>query len=257
MFEEYTGCLTTGCSRKALSPQGAIWASAHLGASGEGIVRLVLGAIVFLLVIYFFRGGVKAEWPQVKKVDRLSKWLNLPQPYYENSLEKVTSYQITRTGWGLLTMVGVGMLSGFFGMGAGWAVVPTMNLIMGVPLKVAAACSGVLIGMGDCISVWPYILAGAIIPIFAALWLVGQVIGGMVGAQILIRVRARSIRLILIGIMLFSSFGLVTKGMVTLGYISSVSGPVHITVLLLIMTGVGLALFGKFPSFRTGDKNNG
>lgn len=51
-------------------------------------------------------------------------------------------------------MVGVGMISGFFGMGAGWAVVPTMNLIMGIPLKVTAACSGVLIGMGACISVW-------------------------------------------------------------------------------------------------------
>jgi len=65
-------------------------------------------------------------------------------------------------------MVGVGVISGFFGLGAGWAIVPVMNLIMGVPLKVAAACSGILIGMGDCISVWPYLLAGAIIPLFAA-----------------------------------------------------------------------------------------
>jgi len=233
-----------------IGAQGAIWVSQQLGATGEGFVRISLGVIVFLLALYFLWGGAKIEWPQVKRVDRFSKWLKIPRPYYEESLGKVIDYQITRVGWGILAMVGVGMISGFFGMGAGWAVVPTMNLIMGVPLKIAAACSGILIGMGDCISVWPYILAGAVIPLFAALWLVGQVLGGIVGAQILIRVRAGSIRLILIGILLFSSFGLITKGLITLEYVSRVPGTVYIVVLLLIMAGVALALTDKFPSFR-------
>ena len=230
--------------------QGAIFVSKQLGATGEGFVRISLGVIVLLIALYFLRGGVKIEWPQVKRVDRFTKWLNLPQPYYEESLGKVINYSLTRAGWGLLAMVGVGVISGFFGMGAGWAVVPTMNLIMGVPLKVAAACSGILIGMGDCISVWPYVLAGAIIPLFAALWLVGQVLGGIVGAQILIKVKAGSIRLILIGILLFSSFGLIVKGLISLGCISSVPGTVYIVVLLLIMAGVALGLTGKFPKLR-------
>ena len=232
--------------------QGAIFVSDRLGDTGEGFVRISLGIIVFLLALYFFRGGVKIDWPQVKQVGRFTKWLNLPQPYYESSLDRVVTYRITRAAWGLLTMVGVGVISGFFGMGAGWAIVPVMNLIMGVPLKVAAACSGILIGMGDCISVWPYILAGAVIPLFAALWLVGQVTGGIIGAQILIRVKAGSVRLILIGILLFSSFGLITKGLTTLGYISRVPGPVHIAVLLAIMAGVALSLTGKFPKLKGG-----
>ena len=232
--------------------QGAIFVSDRLGDTGEGFVRISLGIIVFLLALYFFRGGVKIDWPQVKQVGRFTKWLNLPQPYYESSLDRVVTYRITRAAWGLLTMVGVGVISGFFGMGAGWAIVPVMNLIMGVPLKVAAACSGILIGMGDCISVWPYILAGAVIPLFAALWLVGQVTGGIIGAQILIRVKAGSVRLILIGILLFSSFGLITKGLTTLGYISRVPGPIHIAVLLAIMTGVALSLTGKFPKLKGG-----
>ncbi|GAH51313.1 unnamed protein product, partial [marine sediment metagenome] len=142
--------------------------------------------------------------------------------------------------------------SGFFGMGAGWAIVPTMNLIMAIPLKVAAACSGVVIGMGDCIAVWPYLLVGAIIPLFVAPWLVGQVLGGIIGAQILIRVRAGSVRLILIGILLFSSFGLITKGLKTLGYIPAIPGAVYIAVLLIIMAGVALGLTGKFPKLRGG-----
>ncbi len=231
-----------------IGAQGAILVSDRLGVTGEGFVRITLGIIVFLLALYFLRGGVKIDWPQVNRVDRFTKWLNLPQPYYENSLGKVAEYRITRAGLGLLAMVGVGMISGFFGLGAGWAIVPTMNLIMGVPLKVAAACSGILIGMGDCISVWPYLLAGAVIPLFAAPWLVGQVLGGIIGAEILIRVRADSIRLILIGILLFSSFGLIAKGLTTLGYIADVPGAVYIVVLLVIMVGVTLGLTGKFPA---------
>ena len=139
-------------------------------------------------------------------------------------------------------MCAVGLVSGFFGMGAGWAIVPVMNLIMGVPLKVAAATSGILIGMGDCISVWPYVFAGAIIPLFAGLWLVGQVLGGMLGAQVLIRVRSGSIRLVLLGVLLYSSFGLATRGMVTLGCISGVPAVVQVGVLLLIVAGVAAAI---------------
>lgn len=233
-----------------IGAQGAIWTANQMGVTGEGIIRIILGGIVLLLALYFFWGGVKREWPEVKKVDRFTRWLGLTQPYYEESLSKVVDYQATKAGLGLVAMCGVGLISGFFGMGAGWAIVPTMNLIMEVPLKVAAASSGILIGMGDCITVWPYLLAGAIIPLFVAPWLVGQVMGGIIGAHVLIRVRARSIRYILIGIMVISSFGLVTKGLVSLGYISSVPGAVHAVALLIIMTGVVLAIVGKLPKLQ-------
>jgi len=242
-------CISYGLG-SFIGAQGAILVSERLGGTGEGFVRITLGIIVFFLAFYFLRGGVKIDWPQVKRVDRFTQWLKLTQPYYEESLGKVVDYRITRARWGLLAMVGVGMISGFFGLGGGWAIVPVMNLIMGAPLKVAAACSGILIGMGSCMSVWPYLLAGAIIPLFAALWLVGQVLGGIIGAQILIRVKASSIRQILIGILLFSSFGLITKGLTTLGYIAAVSGAVYIVILLVIMAGVALSLTGKFPALR-------
>jgi len=238
-----------------IGAQCALWVAGRMGATGEGLIRIVLGGIVLAIAIYFLWGGVKREWPEVKKVDHFTQRLGLPQPYYEQSLGKVIDYRITRAGWGLLAMCGVGLISGFFGLGAGWAIVPVMNLIMDVPLKVAAASSGILIGMGDCITVWPYLLAGAIIPLFVAPWLVGQVMGGIIGAHVLIRVRAKSIRYILIGIMIFSSFGLVTKGLVSLGYISSVPGAVQVAVLLIIMAVVALAITGKLPQFRGGRRD--
>jgi len=130
----------------------------------------------------------------------------------------------------------------FFGLGAGWAIVPAQNLIMAVPLKVAAANSGVLLGMGDCIAVWPYLLMGAIIPVFAAPWLVGQVLGGLLGALILIRVKAGFVRFLLIGFMFFSCYGLLTKGFGMLGLIGSiplwVTGVVFVVIFGWVIRGI-------------------
>ena len=227
--------------------QGAVVASERLAEAGDGLLRIGLGVIVFVLSIYYLRGGAKTEWPEVKEVDRFTAWLRLTQPYYESSTKQIADYRVTRAGLGIVAMVGVGLVSGFFGLGAGWAIVPTMNAIMGVPLKVAAACSGIIVGMGDSMSVWPYILAGAIIPLFAALWLAGQVLGGIVGAKMLIRVKAGSIRLLLIGVLLFSGLGLVVRGLIGLGYVPQLPDSVYVAALLIIAAGVALAISGRYP----------
>jgi uncharacterized membrane protein YfcA len=223
--------------------QGAIYIAASMGESGEGAIRLVLGSIVLLLGVYFYFGGVKAEWPVVSRVDRFSAWLDVGNPYHEPSIDKVVDYEVTRVAWGIAAMFFVGLISGFFGMGAGWAIVPAINLIMGVPLKVAAAVSGIVIGMGDCVTVWPYIYAGAIIPLFAAPWLIGQVLGGIIGAEALIKVRSESIRFLLIGIMAYTSFGLITNGLKKIKAMGDVPGPANIAVLLVVFSGVVFLLF--------------
>ena len=212
--------------------QGAIFVAETMGPAGEGAVRLMLGVILASLGIYFIVGGQKIEWPEVKKVDNFTKKLNLGQPYYEPSLKRVIDYPMTRAGWILGAITGVGLLSGFFGLGAGWAIVPAQNLIMAIPLKVAAANSGILLGMGDCIAVWPYLLKGAIIPLFAAPWLVGQVLGGLLGALILVKIKAGFVRFLLIGFMFFACFGLLTKGLFMLGVIGPV--PVWLTGVIFV-----------------------
>jgi len=69
--------------------QGAIWVGKQLGITGEGVIRIILGVIVLLLAFYFLWGGVKIEWPKVKRVDHFTQWLKITQPYYEESLGKV------------------------------------------------------------------------------------------------------------------------------------------------------------------------
>ncbi len=218
--------------------KGAIYVAKYLGPTGDGLVRIALGVILFLLALYFIIGGKKIEWPEVKKVDGFTKWLAFSQPYFEQSLGKVVDYPVTRAWLMLIVIVVVGMLSGFFGLGAGWAIVPAQNLVMAVPLKVAAANSGVLLGMGDCVAVWPYLLMGAIIPMFAAPWLVGQVVGGIVGALILIRIKAGFVRNILIGIMFFTTYGLVAKGLNNMGVIGEAPTWLTLTILVVVVVGI-------------------
>lgn len=222
-----------------LGASGAIWVAEHLGKTGEGTIRIILGIIVGLVVIYFLKGGKKIEYPVVTKTDRFTEFLKLSQPYYEESLGRVIDYKLTRFAFTMLALAGVGVLSGFFGMGGGWVATPAQNLIAGVPLKVAAANSGIILGMGDCIGVWPYIKAGAMIPLFAAPWLVGQVVGGLIGAYILIKVRALVVRYILTGILIATCFGLITKGLYMLRYIPKVP-----PIASLVVFGVSLAIFG-------------
>jgi hypothetical protein len=225
--------------------QGAILVAEHLGQAGEGGIRMALGLLIAGLATYFIVGGQKIEWPEVKKVDTFTEKMKLTQPYWEASLKKVVDYKVTRAWLLILVVVLVGMLSGFFGLGAGWAITPALNVIMAVPLKVAAACSGVLLGMGDCIALWPYLLTGAIIPLFAAPWLVGQVLGGLVGAYLLLRIKAGFIRIILIGIMFFTSYGLITKGMNVIGWIPEPPNWVTFSILALVVAGIFVGLIKR------------
>jgi len=147
----------------------------------------------------------------------------------------VYTYKISRISLGLVFLLGVGFLGGFFGMGAGWAITPIQNLVLGVPFKVATANSGIIIGMVDCVAVWPYILAGGVIPLFVLPWLSGQVVGGYLGALVFVKVKVTIVRFILIGIMIFTSFGLITDGFVKLNVMAKVPGQISLAVFILIM----------------------
>jgi uncharacterized membrane protein YfcA len=87
---------------------------------------------------------------------------------------------------------------------------------MAVPLKVSAASSGVLLAMGNAAAIWPYINAGALIGLVAAPWMLGQVIGGIIGAHILVSIKAGFVRNLLIILLLLTSVKLMVRGLETL-----------------------------------------
>lgn len=190
----------------------AIYMADEMGATGDSIVRLLLGGILVFIALMFILGGSNTEYPVPRKIDRLSNWLGLKSSYREESLNETVHYHAVRPLLGATLFLLVGFTGGFFGLGGGWAVVPVLNLVMSVPLKVSAASSGVLLAMGNAAAIWPYIVGGSLIAVFAAPWMIGQVIGGILGAHILAKVKAAMVRNILIVLLLLTSLKLLSRG---------------------------------------------
>ena len=226
-----------------IGAQTAIVAANALGATGDGMLRIVLGIMLMAISVYFIAGGKKSEWPNIQNVDAVTKWMKLEHTYYEESDNKVHTYKIRRILLGLLFLLGIGFLGGFFGMGAGWAITPVQNLVLGVPLKSAMANSVIIISMVDCVAVWPYVLAGGIIPLFVIPWLSAQLIGGYLGAIALVKVKVRIVRIILIGIMLYTSFTLMADGFAKLGITAKTPPFVSLVVFIIDAIVIGVLMF--------------
>lgn len=191
----------------------AIYLHDALGEVGDGVVRLSLGLLMLVIAYFLFTGGGKTEYPEVQKIDPFSEKLGLKGAYWEGSLGKIVDYHLVKALPGALIFIFLGFVGGFFGMGGGAFLTATLNLVMLAPVKIAAACSGVLLAISDATAIWTYITYGALIAVLAAPWMLGHVVGGILGAHLLIRIRAGFVRKILIFILILSSVKLLARGM--------------------------------------------
>ncbi|MFZ0450699.1 MAG: sulfite exporter TauE/SafE family protein [Desulfatiglandaceae bacterium] len=191
----------------------AIYLHDALGAVGDGLVRLSLGVLMLVIAWFLFTGGGKTEYPEPDQIDPLSTKLGLEGSYWEGSLGKVVDYRLVRALPGAVIFIFLGFIGGFFGMGGGAFLTATLNLVMMAPVKIAAACSGVLLAISDATAIWTYITYGALVAILAAPWMLGHVVGGILGAHLLIRIRAAFVRKILIFILILSSVKLIARGL--------------------------------------------
>ena len=98
----------------------------------------------------------------------------------------------------------IGLLAGMFGLGAGWANVPVLNLLMGVPLKVSVATSKFLLSITDTSAAWIYLNRGCVIPLVAVPSIVGLMLGSILGVRILAVAKPKFIRYMVIAVLMFA-----------------------------------------------------
>lgn len=154
----------------------------------------------------------KSEFPQVPRPDSLSVALGIHGVFHDGLSGKNMPWHVHRTPAGLVLFLGIGFLGGLFGVGAGWANVPGLNLLMGVPLKVAAGTSGMILSMASSSATWYYLDNGAILPIIAVPSVIGMMMGARIGAHLLTVLKASMIRKLVIGILLFAGVRTLLKG---------------------------------------------
>jgi len=100
-----------------------------------------------------------------------------------------------------------------FGLGAGWANVPVLNLLMGAPLKVSVATSKFLLSITDTSAAWIYINNGAVLPMIAVPSVVGIMLGSIVGVKMLAKTKPAGVRYSVIPLLLFAGLRALLKGL--------------------------------------------
>ncbi len=176
------------------------------------IVQTALGACIVIIVVFMALTRV-SEFSNTKKSDPLSQTLGIYGIYYEESLDRKISWKVQRTPLALLLFILIGFLAGMFGMGAGWANVPVLNLILGAPLKISVATSILILTVNGTAASWVYINRGAVLPIITIPAVAGMMLGTQIGVRLLAKARVRIVRWIVMGILLLAGLRSLLKGL--------------------------------------------
>lgn len=174
------------------------------------LMQIALGIIILGIVVLMWTSK-KAEIPDVPKADPISVALRIHGIFHDTANRQDVEWRVHRTLTAFGAFIFIGILAGMFGLGAGWANVPTLNLLMGVPLKVAAGSSSLILSMTSS-AAWVYLNEGAILPIIVVPSIIGMMMGAMVGVRLLRVVKAATIRKMVIAMLLIAGIRALLKG---------------------------------------------
>ena len=176
------------------------------------LVNILLGTTIIGIVI-IMATAKKSDFPIVQKPDGLSQSLGIMGIYREESLGQDIEWNVHRTPQGLLLFIVIGVMAGMFGLGAGWANVPVLNLLLGAPLKISVATSKFLLSITDTSAAWIYMNSGAVLPMIVVPSVVGIMLGSLVGVKILAKTKPKAIKWIVIWLLLFAGVRALLKGL--------------------------------------------
>lgn len=212
------GLLRSGMANLRLAMPLALLASASAIAGAlvglalpTNIVQLALGTTILGIVVLMLMSK-KSEFPEVARADTLAVALRINGIYHEASTGRDIDWTVHRTPQGLVMFVVIGLMAGMFGLGAGWANVPVLNLLMGAPLKVSVATSKFMLSIVDTAAAWVYLNQGAVLAIVAVPSIVGIMLGSLVGVRLLKRTNAAVVRKVVIIMLLLAGSRALLKG---------------------------------------------
>jgi len=176
------------------------------------VIQIALGLVILGIVAIMLRAR-RLEYPAVPAADPLSAFLGIQGVYLDRATEEEISWQVHRTPLALLGFLGIGLIAGIFGIGAGWANVTVLNLLMGVPLKVAVGTSKLIVCITDTSAAWIYLHSGAVLLMVVVPSIIGMMLGSWAGVRILVRLAPIKLRYIVLALLLFAGVRSLLKGL--------------------------------------------
>jgi len=190
---------------------GAVLTLSLEKANLEGVIYIMFGTVLLLSVLPLLR-QIGEEVPAEVTPDTISKKLQLNGEYHDLALDKVVSYQATRSPLALSIMYVAGVISGLLGLGSGVLKVIALDVGMKLPMKVSSTTSNFMIGVTAAASTGIFYLSGYIDPFLAAPVVLGVVLGSIIGARVMVRLRNASIRKVFIPILVVLAIEMLLHG---------------------------------------------
>ena len=159
----------------------------------------IFGVVLVAVAVQMLRGRGRPLPEMVELPGRFE----LDSSYVEPTTGELVAYRARRVGLGAAISVFAGALSGLLGIGGGVVNVPTMNLLMGVPIRVALTTSTYMLAATAAASAVLYYSRGQIDPLLAAPVVVGVVAGAHLGARFAQRVSQQALQVVFIAVALF------------------------------------------------------
>lgn len=176
------------------------------------LVEAALGVTILAIAILMTRFA-RAGQPNLAAADPLSAALRMHGIYHDPATGRDVEWKARRTPAALFAFAGIGVLAGMFGLGAGWANVPVLNLLMGVPLKLSVGTSGFLLSVVDTSAAWIYLNRGAVLPMLVVPSIIGVMLGAKVGARLLHAAPTSAVRILVIALLLLAGGRALLKGL--------------------------------------------
>ena len=175
-------------------------------------VQVALGGTILAIVV-LMAVAKRSEYPEVREPDAISVALGMNGVLVEAGTGRRIPWQVHRTPAGLAVFFVIGILAGMFGLGAGWANLPALNLLMGAPLKISAGTSSFILSLVDSSAAWVYLNKGAVLPMIAVPSVIGMMLGAKIGAKLLRVLPAAAVRKLVLVLLAFAGLRALLKGL--------------------------------------------
>jgi len=203
--------LRVGMFLEIATTVGAITGAFIGGLIAPNLLYIIFGLLLVYSAVNMIKRKKGGQQEQVSMHPAAAK-LKLGGSYYDKAAQEQISYNVGNVYGGFGVMYGAGIVSGLLGIGSGSFKVMAMDVFMKLPLKVSTATSNFMMGVTAAASAGVYLLRGDIDPHIAGPVALGVLAGATIGAQIMQRMKSKTIRMLFIPVLLYVAFQMIYEG---------------------------------------------
>lgn len=180
--------------------------AAALGGLTGGLTSGLLDGRVLALLFALLLAGVALHMlrqvrnPSPPAVPDPANGHGFVSSYVEPRSGVSVEYEAQHLGPGVGVSFVAGNISGLLGVGGGIINVPTMNVLMRVPIRVATTTSTYMLAATAAASAVVHLVSGQLDPLVAAPVALGVIIGARIGARLSMRLSQDSLRIAFVGV---------------------------------------------------------